>query len=69
MVDVPLNKVQKDYANTRYGDKYPISVIKFNNAYLKGKIIDYSKLDFSNITSVQQELKVDFIHDTNSNSL
>lgn len=61
LVDVPLNKVQIDYPNTKCGDKYPISVTKFNNVYLKGKVIDYSKFDFSNITSVQQELKVSFI--------
>ena len=56
MVSIPVNRVQEDYLN-RAGEVFPMSTEELNDAFLKGEVIDFKALDFSNIISLHQELK------------
>lgn len=59
IVGVPANRVNQDYPN-RNGLRYPYSTSELNQMFLKGKRIDITKMDFSNINAAQQELKYEF---------
>jgi hypothetical protein len=57
LVNSPSNIVQNVYQNRR-GEKYGVSTKELNDAFLTGREIDFSKIDFSNITGCHQELEL-----------
>lgn len=59
VVNTPINRCQNDFHN-RHGDFFPKSLEELNNSYLNDKIIDYDKIDFSNIVCSYQELSMEF---------
>lgn len=56
-ISIPVNRIQQDYPNNPSGETYPVSVEDFNDCYLKGEVIDFRELDYSNIRSLEQELR------------
>jgi len=57
LVSTPVNLVQT-FSPLFHGEKFSYPVGELNDAYLKGYIIDYDKIDFSNIKGTHQELKL-----------
>lgn len=56
LVNTPVNMVQNVFENNRQGDKYGITAEELNTKYLNNEIIDFEKLDFSNIIGAHQEI-------------
>ena len=56
LVNTPINMVQNVFENNRQGDKYGIKPEELNTKYLNDEIIDFEKLDFSNIIGCHQEI-------------
>lgn len=59
LVGCPINIVQ-NFCPNRKGEKFGISAKELNDRYLNGEIIDFDKIDFSNINSAHCELKLEF---------
>jgi len=59
LVGVPVNTVQNTFEN-RKGEKFGIDTKELNDKYLNGEIINYERLDFSNINSAHCELEYKF---------
>jgi hypothetical protein len=59
VVNSPTNIVQNTFQN-RAGESFGISSKELNEKYLNGEIIDFDKIDFSNIVGCHQELKFEF---------
>ncbi len=59
LVGVPINIVQNVCPN-RKGEQYGISTKELNDKYLNNEIIDYKRIDFSDINSAHCELKYKF---------
>ena len=59
IVNTPINRVQETCLNP-FGDKFGISQGKLNTKYLNGTVIDFDKIDFSDIIGCHQELELHF---------
>jgi len=59
MVNTPLNRVQ-DTCPNRCGEQFGITPQELNKKYLSGEVIDFDKIDFSNINSPHCELNLTF---------
>ena len=60
LVNSPTNIVNETHPN-RKGEVYGVSKKVLNDKYLKGEVIDYSLIDFSDIKACHQELEFKFI--------
>lgn len=60
IVNTPINMVQNVFTNNRKANQFHYDVNDLNIKYLNGEIIDYDKLDFSNIIGCHQELSFNF---------
>lgn len=59
LVGVPVNMVNSVF-NNRHGLQYYISEKELNDRYLKGEMIDFKNLDFTNINGPHKEIKYNF---------
>jgi len=59
IVNTPINRVQDTFQNS-YGKNFGISQKDLNDKYLSGQVIDYDRMDFSNVVGCHQELKMEF---------
>ena len=55
LITNPVNSVQT-FSPLFHGEKFSYSIEDLNNAFLKGYVIDYNKIDFNNIKATHQEL-------------
>lgn len=60
LVNSPNNRVQDDFENYS-GNEFAFSQEDLNNKYLEGHIIDFDKIDFSNIKCPHQELELSIV--------
>ena len=59
VVNTPINRVQDTFQNS-YGKNFGISQKDLNDKYLSEQVIDYDRIDFSNVIGCHQELKMEF---------
>jgi len=57
LVSTPVNNVNT-FSPLFHGEKFSYPVAELNELYLKGYIINYDKIDFSNIKGTHQELSL-----------
>lgn len=57
LVSTPVNNVQTFFP-LFHGEKFSYPVEDLNDAYLEGYVIDFDKIDFSNIKGTHQELEL-----------
>jgi len=56
LVSIPVNRVQTFSPQNVSGEKFSYPVEELNEAYLKGYVADFDKIDFSDIKGTHQEL-------------
>lgn len=59
VVSLPLNRVSET-ATASYGETHPHTTEELNERYLKGEVMDFDSMDFSNITVPHKEIEPKF---------